>query len=220
MGNVPLRVHAAQARDEPQHARRRDPRRASRRSSAGRRHAARSGVEAWALFAILFCWQMPHFLAIAWMYREDYARGGFVMLPNVDVGRREHRAAGGQLFVFALLLVSLTPSLLGFAGTMVLLRRVRAGGGDDLSSPPGCNSRPAARHARQLFFASIIYLPLLLALLAAGQNRRPRATTATISPRQKRGAITLITLIRAHPLCHRAVRRSVVSGPCRSTRGR
>ncbi len=41
-------------------------------------------AEAWALFAILFCWQMPHFLAIAWMYREDYARGGFVMLPNLD----------------------------------------------------------------------------------------------------------------------------------------
>ena len=49
------------------------------------------GVEAWALFAILFCWQMPHFLAIAWMYREDYARGGFVMLPNHRCRRRDPR---------------------------------------------------------------------------------------------------------------------------------
>ena len=45
---------------------------------------------AWTLFAILFCWQMPHFLAIAWLYREDYARAGFVMLPNVDEFRPVH----------------------------------------------------------------------------------------------------------------------------------
>ncbi len=73
------------------------------------------GVGAWALFAILFCWQMPHFLAIAWMYREDYARGGFVMLPNLD----ETGAVTGRQAVnysFALLLVSLTPSVLGMAG--------------------------------------------------------------------------------------------------------
>ena len=73
------------------------------------------GIEAGALFAILFCWQMPHFLAIAWMYREDYARGGFVMLTHQD----EHGAATGRQAVnysFALLLVSLLPSLLGIAG--------------------------------------------------------------------------------------------------------
>ena len=55
------------------------------------------GAGAWALFAIMFCWQMPHFLAIAWMYREDYARGGFVMLPNFDLDGRDHRAAGGRI---------------------------------------------------------------------------------------------------------------------------
>ena len=122
------------------------------------------GVEAWALFAILFCWQMPHFLAIAWMYREDYARGGFVMLPNFDLdGGTTGRQAVN--YSFALLLVSLTPSLLGFAGRWYFFGAFALGvwmifRAAKLQLAPG---RP---HARQLFFASIIYLPLLLGLLA------------------------------------------------------
>ena len=122
------------------------------------------GVEAGALFAILFCWQMPHFLAIAWMYREDYARGGFVMLTHQD----EHGAATGRQAVnysFALLLVSLTPSLLGMAGRGYFVGAFVLGAGMVY-----CAARmqlaPAHARARQLFFASIIYLPLLLALLA------------------------------------------------------
>ena len=123
------------------------------------------GVQAWALFAILFCWQMPHFLAIAWMYREDYARGGFVMLPNVDA---DGRGTGRQAvnYSFALLLVSLTPTLLGFAGRGYFFGAFVLGAGMIF-----CAARlqlaPGRTHARQLFFASIIYLPLLLALLAA-----------------------------------------------------
>ena len=122
------------------------------------------GVEAGALFAIMFCWQMPHFLAIAWMYREDYARGGFVMLTHQD----EHGAATGRQAVnysFALLLVSLTPSLLGIAGREYFLGAFLLGAGMVY-----CAARmqlaPGRTQARQLFFASIIYLPLLLALLA------------------------------------------------------
>ena len=122
------------------------------------------GVEAGALFAILFCWQMPHFLAIAWMYREDYARGGFVMLTQDD----EHGSATGRQavnYAFALLLVSLTPSLLGMAGREYFVGAFLLGAGMVY-----CAARmqlaPARSQARQLFFASIIYLPLLLALLA------------------------------------------------------
>ena len=125
------------------------------------------GAEAWALFAILFCWQMPHFLAIAWMYREDYARGGFVMLPNVG---SDGASTGRQAvnYSFALLLVSLTPSLMGFAGHWYFFGAFALGAGMIF-----CAARlqlaPGRTHARQLFFASIIYLPLLLALLAAGK---------------------------------------------------
>lgn len=122
------------------------------------------GTEAWALFAILFCWQMPHFLAIAWMYREDYARGGFVMLTHLD----ESGVATGRQAVnysFALLLVSLTPALLGMAGTAYFFGAFVLGAG-----MVACAARmqlaPGRPHARQLFFASIIYLPLLLLLLA------------------------------------------------------
>ena len=125
------------------------------------------GVEAWALFAILFCWQMPHFLAIAWMYREDYARGGFVMLPNLDV---DGAGTGRQAvnYSFSLLLVSLTPSLLGFAGHWYFLGAFVLGAGMIFYSAR-LQLAPSRIHARQLFFASIIYLPLLLALLAAGK---------------------------------------------------
>ncbi len=122
------------------------------------------GTEAWALFAILFCWQMPHFLAIAWMYREDYARGGFIMLTHLD---ETGRATGRQAvnYAFALLLVSLMPGLLGMAGRWYFFGAFLLGAG-----MVACAARmqlaPGRSHARQLFFASIIYLPLLLALLA------------------------------------------------------
>ncbi len=122
------------------------------------------GADAWVLFAILFCWQMPHFLAIAWMYREDYARAGFVMLPNVD---KDGGGTGRQAvnYAAALLMVSLLPTLTGmaypvyFAGAFVL--------GAGMVVYAVRMQRDATRlHARQLFFASIIYLPLLLGLLA------------------------------------------------------
>src|ERR1041384_6004166 len=60
-------------------------------------------IEAWILFAILFLWQFPHFLAIAWMYREDYARAGIKMLPVVEP---EGRVTGQQIVIYTLLLVS------------------------------------------------------------------------------------------------------------------
>ena len=123
------------------------------------------GSEAWALFAILFCWQMPHFLAIAWMYREDYARGGFVMLTHLD---ESGYATGRQAvnFSFALLLVSLTPSLLGMAGKAYFFGAFLLGAGMILGAVR-MQLEPNRAHAKQLFFASIAYLPLLLGLMAA-----------------------------------------------------
>ena len=77
------------------------------------------GVEAWVLFAILFLWQFPHFLAIAWMYREDYGRAGILMLPVVEP---EGRVTGQQIIVYTLMLlpVSLLPTMLGTSGRIYL----------------------------------------------------------------------------------------------------
>ena len=115
------------------------------------------------LFAILFFWQMPHFLAIAWMYREDYARGGFVMLPHLD----ETGATTGRQAVnysFALLLVSMLPGLLGMAGPVYFFGAFVLGLGMVFQAVR-MQLHPSRPSARRLFFASIVYLPLLLALL-------------------------------------------------------
>lgn len=120
-------------------------------------------VEGWALFAILFFWQLPHFLAIAWMYRDDYERGGFVMLPVVD---REGTRTGKQSIshTLGLLFVSLIPVLLGLAGAIYFVGAVLLGG-IFLAAAVRFSKRLTLTSARQLFFASIIYLPLLLGLM-------------------------------------------------------
>jgi heme o synthase len=119
--------------------------------------------EGWTLFAILAFWQIPHFMAIAWLYREEYARAGFVMLPNVDAdgSRTAQHAIGTTL---ALAVASLCPFLLKMNGPVYLVTALVLGAGYF-----GCAVRFArqltARRARQLFLASIIYLPLLLAAM-------------------------------------------------------
>ena len=127
--------------------------------------AARGEIttDGWALFAILFFWQLPHFLAIAWMYREDYARAGFVMLPVLDEsGARTGRQAVSH--TLGLLPVSLSPVLFGLAGPAYLAGALALGLGFVWCA------WQFSRHigqtwARRLFYASIIYLPLLLALM-------------------------------------------------------
>ena len=119
--------------------------------------------EGWALFAILFFWQIPHFLAIAWMYREEYAQAGFVMLPSVDPdGSRTGRQAVSH--TLGLLTVSLTPYLFRLTGTLYLFGALVLGTlflvGAVLFSRQMTRPR-----ARQLFFVSILYLPLLLGLM-------------------------------------------------------
>ncbi len=117
----------------------------------------------WGLFAILFLWQLPHFLAIGWLYRDDYARGGFPMLTVTD---RDGSSTGRQavLYATALLPVTLAAGLLAAAGKGYLWGALLLG-----VAFLGCAmlfawDRSTAA-ARRLFFASVLYLPLLLGLM-------------------------------------------------------
>jgi protoheme IX farnesyltransferase len=119
--------------------------------------------EGWALFAILFFWQLPHFLAIAWIYREDYARAGFVMLPLMDpTGARTGKQALSH--TLGLLPVSLCPFLFGMAGPVYLAGALALGAGF-LACAFQFSRRVSVAGARRLFYASILYLPLLLSLI-------------------------------------------------------
>ena len=119
--------------------------------------------EGWALFAILFFWQLPHFFAIAWMYRDEYARAGFKMLPGIDpAGQRTAQQAVSN--TLALLAVSLCPFVFKMAGTVYLAGAIILGIGFLWCAIQFSRQLTLAR-AKHLFFASIIYLPLLLALM-------------------------------------------------------
>lgn len=116
-----------------------------------------------ALFAILFLWQLPHFLALGWLYREDYRNGGFVMLSARDLdGRRSARRAAA--FAFLLLIASLAPTWTGLAATPYLVAALVLGGAL-IAWSLALVRTPDALHARRLFLASVVYLPLLLVLL-------------------------------------------------------
>lgn len=129
--------------------------------------AARGEInyETWILFAILFLWQIPHFLSIAWLYREDYARGGLKMLPVVDV-RGESTGRQIALHCHALLAVSLLPTIVGLAGPTYLWGALLLGSGFLLIAIGVAVSRTELS-ARRSFVASIIYLVLLFALMTA-----------------------------------------------------
>jgi protoheme IX farnesyltransferase len=119
--------------------------------------------EGWALFAILAFWQLPHFFAIAWMYRDEYAKAGFVMLPNVDAdGKRTGQQTVSH--TFALLIASLCPFIFKMSGMIYLVGAILLGAGFLFCAIQFSRQLTLAR-ARQLFLASIIYLPLLLALM-------------------------------------------------------
>lgn len=117
----------------------------------------------WSLFAILFVWQLPHFMAIAWVYREDYARGGFRMLPIIDPDGRK-TAAQAVCHSIGLIPVSLFPALLGIAGVVYFFGALALSLAF-LFFAIQFSRQLTVERARQLFFASIIYLPLLLGLL-------------------------------------------------------
>ena len=122
-------------------------------------------LEGCLLFGILWFWQMPHFLAIAWMYKDDYAQGGFVMLTANDP---ECATTSRQalLYSICLLLVTLVPGVLGFNSPIYFFGALVLG--LVFSGFALIFIRRRDRHAaRNLFFASIVYLPVLLGLLVA-----------------------------------------------------
>jgi protoheme IX farnesyltransferase len=124
-------------------------------------------IEAWVLFAILFLWQFPHFLAIAWMYREDYGRAGILMLPVVEP---DGRVTAQQIVVYTLMLipVSLLPTVLGVSGRIYFFGALVLG-----LAFLYCSVRAAfsmsRQQARQLLLASVLYLPLLFILMVVNK---------------------------------------------------
>jgi protoheme IX farnesyltransferase len=120
-------------------------------------------VAAWVLFAILFLWQFPHFLAIAWMYREDYGRAGIRMLPVVEP---DGRVTGQQIILYSLMLVpvSLLPAFLGITGRFYLVAALILGLLFLATSIRAALSK-SNQHARQLLLASVLYLPLLFGVM-------------------------------------------------------
>ena len=120
-------------------------------------------LEAWVLFAILFLWQLPHFLAIAWVHREDYARAGFQMLPVVDP-QGSSTARQMVLYGAALLPISLLPTLLGVAGKLYFVGAAVVGVWFVGMTIAAARRRTAAL-ATRLFLASVGYLPVVLGLM-------------------------------------------------------
>jgi protoheme IX farnesyltransferase len=122
---------------------------------------------AWTLFGIMFLWQLPHFLAIAWMYREDYARAGFPMLPVIEPdGRSTGRQAA--LYAAALVPLSLAPTLMGMAGKTYFAGALVLGVAFLALTLRFAFTRDT-RDARRVFFGSITYLPLLWILMIANK---------------------------------------------------
>jgi protoheme IX farnesyltransferase len=115
------------------------------------------------LFLILYLWQFPHFLSIAWIYREDYARGGISMLPVVDPSGK---STARQIVVFcaALIPISLLPTVAGVAGTRYLVGALVAGVAFLYFGLRAANSKTVPQ-LRQLLRAAVIYLPLVYGLM-------------------------------------------------------
>jgi protoheme IX farnesyltransferase len=129
------------------------------------------------LFAILFVWQFPHFFSIAWLYRDDYAKGGVKMLPVVE---EDGRSTARRILIYsiALIPISLLPSFMGMAGRIYLVGAVALGLAllyfgirlAFLNLPLA--SAPSKMRARHVLQATVIYLPLLFALMM-GNSLKP-----------------------------------------------
>ncbi len=118
---------------------------------------------AWVLFAILFLWQFPHFLAIAWMYREQYAKAGILMLPVVEPAGK---ITARQIVIFTILLlpVSLAPFFIGFAGLIYLIGASVLGAWFLWTSVQAARAKSVEK-ARRLLLVSVIYIPLIFLLM-------------------------------------------------------
>lgn len=120
-------------------------------------------IGAWSLFVLLFLWQFPHFFAIAWVYREDYAKAGILMLPVVEA---DGKLTARQIVLFALMLVpvSLAPFFFGFAGFIYLIGAALLGIWFLFESYRAARGR-TKEMARRLMFVTILYLPLIFGLM-------------------------------------------------------
>jgi heme o synthase len=126
-------------------------------------------LEAWILFGIIFLWQFPHFYAIAWMYREDYAKADIRMLPVVEP---DGASTSRQILAFALLLlpVSLAPGFLQMTGNWYLAAALILGG-LFLKSAARLSRERTAVNARGVLKASVMYLPLIYLALILDSHR-------------------------------------------------
>ena len=129
--------------------------------------SAQINQQAWTLFAILFLWQFPHFLAIALMYRDDYERAGYQMLPRFD---QDSRFTRGEIIAFtlALIVATLIPAI-GHSGSAYGISMLLAGGFLLYHSLQLANSGSRALASR-LLHASVIYLPVVLTIMALGKR--------------------------------------------------
>ena len=120
-------------------------------------------AEAWVLGAILFLWQFPHFYAIAWMYREDYSRAGIRMLPVVEP---DGESTARQILLYSVLLIpiSLLPKWMGMTGTIYMVGALVLGLIFLYSGIRVSMDRTKLR-ARRVLLASVVYLPVLYALM-------------------------------------------------------
>jgi len=125
--------------------------------------AGRIDFGAWSLFAIMFLWQLPHFFAIAWMYREDYARAGFRMISNDDK-TGERSASQSVFFCMMLIIVAGIPTFIGLATFVYLGVELVLGAVFIFVAMRFLRTRKRT-DARLLFLTSITYLPLLFAAL-------------------------------------------------------
>ena len=124
-------------------------------------------IQPWILFGIMFLWQLPHFLAIAWMYRDDYARAGFPMLPVIEPDGRS-TARQSVVYAAALVPLSLAPSLMKMTGEIYFAGALVLGLGFLWLTLRFARTRSVA-DARRVFFGSIVYLPVLWILMIANR---------------------------------------------------
>lgn len=121
------------------------------------------GAGGWALFGVLLCWQMPHFFALAWMYRKDYGESPFLMLPSGDK-KGDQTAFQMILFSFLMIVFSIAPVVLGLSGIAYLIGAIAFGAWFMVHVGRFWQTR-SVQHARAVLKASVMYIPLLLAAI-------------------------------------------------------
>ena len=136
------------------------------------------GAGGWSLFAILFFWQLPHFMAIAWLYREEYSQAGFRMLSGRDPEGRQSASSAIRNSI-ALIFVSIVPFLQGISGR-IYLSVALVFGGLFLIQAIRFALLLNAMSARRLFFASIFYLPILLAALVMDRTKEESSKSSLL----------------------------------------